>query len=183
MKNKNLIRNVFEESKKTKLLLSIYQDCNDINKFFVGYVLEIFQDSILIDIFDEYGKNDGYLLLRLMDIIKVEKDSIYLNNLNKFIFIENAKLDTLTAKGQNGIVDIISLCRKNNILLTIELIYDDFIIGFVSDEDDDYYQIETYSKDGLYQGKTFIKYTDIQRLHFLGNEEKNLLTLINNQVT
>jgi len=45
------------------------------DKFYVGYIVEIFDDSILLYSYNEDGKEDGDLLIRLVDM----KKRIFLN--------------------------------------------------------------------------------------------------------
>ena len=58
------------------------------DKFYVGYIVEIFDDSILLYSYNEDGKEDGDLLIRLVDM----KKRIFVNNclalLYRFQFIQ-----------------------------------------------------------------------------------------------
>ena len=49
------------------------------DKFYVGYIVEIFDDSILLYSYNEDGKEDGDLLIRLVDM----KKRIFLNFLKQ----------------------------------------------------------------------------------------------------
>jgi hypothetical protein len=182
MKEKSLLKKIINESKKHKLLLSVYDDRREVDNFYVGYVVEVFEDSILLDSFNENGDNDGCILIRLVDIFKIEKGSTYLKNLafitNQLISGAVQQQRSFKEEGKDGIVDVISACRKNKILVTVKLIYTDYIIGFITEEDEERYLIETYSKNGMCQGYSLIEYKDIQNIHFEGKEEKNILKLI-----
>lgn len=92
---KDLLNVLLEESQKKQLLLSIYDNRNDIDKFYVGYIVNLYDDSILIYSYNENGEGDGYLLIRLVDIYKIEKESDYLNSLN--ILVEQ---NTSTTRSQ-----------------------------------------------------------------------------------
>ncbi len=182
MKTMNLLKDFFDDSKKKNSLLSIYDNKNEIDKFYVGYVVDLFDDSILLYSFDENGEKDGYLLIRLVDIFKIEKESIYLNNLS-FLIKQNELINKKQSKrfkkeSKDGIISISSMCQKNKILLTIKLIYEDYLTGYIVGEDNEYFLIETYSNDGLQNGYNLIEYRDIQNLHFAGKEEENLIKLI-----
>jgi hypothetical protein len=182
MKEKNLLKKIINESKKKKLLLSVYDNRSEVDNFYVGYVIEVFEDSILLYSLNEDGDNDGYILIRLADIFKIEKGSTYLKNLafitNPLISDSVQQQRSFKEEGKEGIVDITSVCKKNKILVTIKLIYTDYIIGFITEEDEERYLIETYSKNGICQGYSLIEYKDIQNVHFEGKEEKNILKLI-----
>jgi hypothetical protein len=182
MKNNNLSKNYFDESKKNKLLLSFYTNKNNVEKFNVGYVLETYKDSVLINSVGKYGEDDGYMLLRFVDIFQICKDSIYLKNLqlclNENFGYDKYQITNLKLTGEQGIADIMTLCKEHKILLSIQMIYDVCLYGFILDEDNEHYLLESYTMDGNKDGNCLIKYTDIQSIGFGGNDEKKLKILI-----
>jgi len=111
--------------KKDRSLISIYDDKDNISSFYIGYVIEIFSDSILILSLDEFEQEDGYILTRFVDIFKIEKDSIYLNKASSIVRMTNIP-DTkfkVLKKGdllENGINTIIAKCNKEKKLLSIK---------------------------------------------------------------
>ena len=180
---KKLLGDLFDESKRNNTILSIYDNKNETEKFYAGYIVEIFDDSILMHSFNENGEGDGYLLIRKVDIFKIEWESIYLNNLNFLVkqndHIYDEQHNKFRREGINGISEIISICKEYKILLTIKLIYEDYITGYIVEEDDEYFIVEIYSTDGMRNGYNLIEYRDIQNLHFEGKEEYNLVKLLN----
>lgn len=186
MRVKDLLNELLDESQKKQVLLSIYDNRNDIDKFYVGYIVEIFDDSILLYSYDENGEEDGYLLIRLVDIFKIEKESIYLSSLN-ILVKQNVSTDRKQNKKfkkdeEEGIPKITSICHEQKILMTIKLIYEDFIVGYVVEKDAEYLLIEKYSKNGMRDGYNLIWFRDIQNIHFDGKEEKNLIKLLKTSV-
>lgn len=169
--------------KKDKSLISVYDDKDDISSFYIGYVIEIFLDSILILSLDEFEQEDGYILIRFVDIFKIEKDSIYLNrvsSITSMASIGSTKFKVLK-KGdllENGIDTIIAFCNKNKKLISIKSIYMDYITGFIKESDEDFILIETYQNTGECNGIAIIKYEDIQSLAFDRREELSRLSLI-----
>lgn len=182
MKVKDLLNELLGESQKKQTLLSIYDNKDDIDKFYVGYIVEIFDDSILLYSYDENGEEDGYLLIRLVDIFKIEKESAYLNGLNILVKQKDSTNREQNNKfrndGKEGIAEVISVCHEKRILVTIKLIYEDFIAGYIVEKDDEYLLIEKYSKNRARDGYNLIWFRDIQNIHFDGKEEKNLIKLL-----
>lgn len=116
MKVKDLLNELLDKSEKKQTLLSIYDNRDDIDKFYIGYIVEIFDDSFLLYSYDENGEEDGYFLIRLVDIFKIEKESAYLNGLNILV-----KQNASTDRGQNnmfkndekdGIAEVASVCHE-----------------------------------------------------------------------
>lgn len=169
--------------KKNKSLISVYDNKDDISSFYIGYVIEIFSDSMLILSLDEFGQEDGYILSRLVDIFKIEKDSIYLNKASSIIRMTNIpdtkfkvlKKDDLL---ESGIDSIIAKCNREKKLISIQSIYMDCITGFIKEYDEDFISIETYQNTGENNGIAIIKYEDIQSLAFDRSEELSRLSLI-----
>jgi hypothetical protein len=177
METVNLLNTILEDSKKNRILLSVYEDKNDVEKFYVGYVVNVYSDTLLLFSLDEYGINDGYLLVRMEDIYKIEQNTSYLEKLT--ILANNEYNYFLKLDGEQGIAETMSFCKEKQILVTIKLIFDDIIIGYVSEEDDERYLIKNVSKEGIMNGVCLIEYKDIQNVHFDGKEEKNILKLMN----
>lgn len=169
--------------KKDKSLISVYDDKDNISSFYIGYVIDIFLDSILILSLDELQQEDGYILIRFVDIFKIEKDSIYLTRVSSIInvgSIHSAKFKLLE-KGdllKNGIDTIIAFCNKDKKLISIKSIYMDYVTGFIKKSDEDFILIETYQNTGKNNGIAIIKREDIQSLAFDRKEELSCLSQI-----
>lgn len=169
--------------KKNKSLISVYDDKDDISSFYVGYVIEIFSDSILILSLDEFEQEDGYILTRFIDIFKIEKDSIYLNKVSsiiRMINIPDVKFKILKKDDllDNGIDTIIRKCNKEKKLLSIKSIYMDYITGFIKEYDEEFILLKVYQNTGENNGIVIMKYEDIQSLAFDRKEELSRLSLI-----
>lgn len=178
-----LLINKLKDIKKDKSLISIYDDKDSISSFYIGYVIEIFTDSILILSLDEFEQEDGYVLIRFVDIFKIEKDTIYLKKASAIIRIAdvpNLKFKILEKDAllENGIDTIILKCNKENKLISIKSIYMDIITGFIKEYDADFIILETYLNTGENNGIAIIKYEDIQSLAFDRSDELSLLTRI-----
>jgi hypothetical protein len=170
-------------SRKKRELISVYDDKEDITNFYIGYIVEVFSNSILILSLDEFEQEDGYVLIRFADIFKIEKDSIYLDKVSSII--KTKKIPELKFKLfrkdellENGIDAVIAKCQKEKRLLSIKLIYMDYITGFIKKYDDDFIILEAYRNTGKDNGTVIIKYEDIQSLAFDRSEELSCLSLI-----
>jgi len=182
---KNTLIECFEESKEKESIISIFDEKDNIGNFHVGYVKEIFENSILIQSYNKYGMTDGLILIRLVDIFKVEKETEYLMKRMmpaiKYHYSSDEKqLDFVTTSQFNdGIQSLIDCCKNNNILISIKLIYSDYVTGYIIEYDDENLLIKTYSEYGVYVGNTFIKYEDILSIACDRQEERIISLLIN----
>ena len=62
--------------------------------------------------------------------------------------------------------------------MTVKLIYEDFVAGYIVGKDEEYLLIEKHSKNGARDGYNLIWFRDIQNIHFDGKEEKHLIKLL-----
>ena len=178
MKKKiNIFLKELNKSKDNQQLLPFYDDKNDLAIFHVGYIQSIFYDSILILTINEIGLEDGCVLLRFEDIYKVEKRSRYLDKMSVPKYSNKSScLEPLSSK--NGIYTVIEYCKISKILLSVKLIYQDYLIGFIEKSDDEIVLLSKYTKTGDFDGDVFIKIEDIQSFAFSREEENSLLKLI-----
>ena len=169
-------------------LIAIYDDKNDNNKFHVGIIHKIYDESFVIKSFNLCGLEDGLILIRNTDVYKISKDNSYLRRLEVLIknhdkIIKTKALNNLlNSEAQNGIENVLKECYNNDFVLVIKLIYDDKFIGKISHIDEEFIQLVCYSDYGEVEGVTLIKYEDIESVYFNGIEEKLITYLIANKI-
>jgi hypothetical protein len=177
---KEILINRFENC-----LISVYENKNEVDVFHVGYIKEIYDDSFLIQSYNHKGVMSGFILIRNVDVFKISKDTIYLNKID--LIINNQQIiNKQISLGYNttndnvgcGIEYIIENCKKEDILVTIKLIYEDKIIGKIIDYDDEYIQIGCYTEYGEKDGISLIEYSDIESIYFDGIDERIIKLLI-----
>ena len=174
----NILLNALNKSKTNKELLSFYDEKDNNNEFYIGYVSMIFNDSFLISSFDQEGEPDGYILIRYVDIYKIEKDTLHLKKFSSLYTGEKENFFENESTTNDGIDYLLLKLKSENCLLSIKLIYQDYITGFLSRFDDEFIIIEMYTNLGISNGKVIIKYEDIQSLAFGRKEEKTIFKLI-----
>jgi len=174
---KNLFNEMLQESMLNKTFLEIYHEEND-DKFEVGYVLAIFDDSILIHSVDKYGNEDGYCSIFLKNIYKIGKNTKYIENLMIDLLNAKSSLHQLLIKyisqKENCLLAIIEFCAINNILLNITLNNDVVINGLIKQFDNDSLIIDSLFDDGSYEGQYLVNLSDISSTEFESKSEKKI---------
>ncbi|MDL2306276.1 hypothetical protein LJC72_13250 [Bacteroides sp. OttesenSCG-928-D19] len=111
----------------------------------------------------------------MIDLFKIEIDTPYLKkiipHLKKNTILQN-KVQT------DGIDYLLKECKSTNKILSLKLIYQDYISGSIISYDNNYVVIKTYTQLGEYRGKSIVKYEDIQNLAFERKEEKIISKLM-----
>lgn len=170
---KNKILNAY----KNKKLIGIYTDSNNPDSFFVGYILHVDELSYILYEVSPYGKFDGYSSNLIEDIIKLEEDSIYLNNINKLISYYNIEVnDIIIDKSRPiifGFLEFIKSTKKICSVLSYNSdIYD--IVGFVKKYNNESIEILQIDSDSNVDGVVQINLDNIEKIVCSSNEEKKL---------
>lgn len=121
---------------KKNQLVEIYSSSED--SFTVGYI--IFEDKkrILLNSIDDQGKNDGYLLFKKDIIEKIERETDYLEKIEKYRnFWGKSKLgtsDNPVFTEKPNFYDLIKYAHKYKKVITLATSFDyyDYTTGFVS---------------------------------------------------
>ena len=174
-----------EESRQKRKLLSIYDDKNDIYSFRVGIVIMMFSDSVLIVQFNKRGESNGYILLRLVDIFKIEEDTKYLIRWSALLSLETDFVPFQTSSVPNprwieeyGIDYIIEMCNIEKKMVTIWLIYEDSFTGFITYYNGNELLVSVYSDQGIFDGVTVVEYKNIRSLAFDSADERAVMRMI-----
>jgi len=183
MEEKKLFNKILDESIEKKLLISIYDNRSDTDKFSVGYVITHFNDSVLLHSVDKYSQYSGYELRPIEDIFKIGQTTEYNNNLDityseSPFLLHNEMIQTISEK-ESGISAIIEFCFQNKVLLKTYFSYGDQISGFIKEINDDYFLIDSYYIDGSYEGTYLVQKSNISLIDFDSENEKKLERLIN----
>ncbi len=110
--------------KETQALCEIYLNFEDLTKFLVGIIINYDNDYCIVKSLDEFGKDDGLTCFLIKDIIKIQTNTLYLQNIVKLRdfcddkkqkFNENlASFDDFCAYAQKaGKICSFEICESN----------------------------------------------------------------------
>ena len=167
---------------KNKKLIGIYTDSINPNSFSVGYILHIDELSYILYEVSPYGKFNGYSCNLIEDIIKIEEDSIYLNNINKLFSYYNAEVNDILIDESRpiifGFLDYINSTKKICSILSCNSdVYD--IVGFVKKTNQNSVEISQVNENSFRDGLIEINLDNIERIVFDSNDEIKLEILYN----
>ncbi|MBC8592940.1 hypothetical protein H8744_06660 [Oscillospiraceae bacterium N12] len=175
---------ILKQSRQERGILAFYDNVDDASCFIVGYVEVLFKNALLVATFDEMGVDDGFILLRFEDFFKIEKGSLYLKQLLKKSYFHPDFTLLSEKKGlihKDGINSMIDTCKSYSILVTIQLIYGDYITGIISDYDGKALSITVYSVQGFCAGVVLIKKEDIRGIAFERNKEREIAVFVDKE--
>ncbi|MDD7314166.1 MAG: hypothetical protein PUH11_00360 [Bacilli bacterium] len=163
---------------KNKKLIGIYTDSINPNSFSVGYILHADENSYILYNISPYGKFDGYSCELVEDIIKIEEDSKYLNNIQKLInYYKLDVVDEMLFDDSKPIVfNFIEFIKSSNSICSILTdnsdIYD--IVGFIKKYNKKSIEILQIDSDSYEDGIIKINIDNIEKIVCSSNDEKKL---------
>jgi len=120
--------------RKNKILAGIYTNKETPDSFAVGYILNVNENDILVELFNPRGEFDGYFVKKTNEIYDYEKEGDeYIDKIKKLIGIknENEIRPTITITG-NNIFDIINYANINNFIMFLLIEnYNDAPYGYI----------------------------------------------------
>jgi len=176
---KNLFKELLLNSKHNNILLSIYTDKDDTDKFLVGYVCEFDNDFILIKKITPNGVFDGFSSLLIGDVYSIEYNDSYINKIQ-----HNIKGDIINLRKDVEILlesnfrfdDIIRLSMDMHYCLSINSIFDRTFIGYIKDFDGENIIVSNIDEYNKSDGFSLFKISEIERISLFDVE----LNMINN---
>lgn len=146
-----------------KKITEIYINENETDRFVLGYILFCDDEWVLIKCINEYGEEDGYLVISKNDIYRLSNDSIYINDMQ--YIIDNKITFSCLAINDNNVIEY---ALKQSSLLAIRLFKSGFdnIYGFVKSKKENNICLECFDDHGNYDGKTCIDINSITSIEF-----------------
>lgn len=153
-------------------LVEVYAQ-DEINSFDVGYLFDVDEDWVLLKSYDRYGKYDGYMLLRLETIFKINSKTLYLENIERLITDKNSH----NLKLNDGLlVSALNYIREKSVA-SIILDNGDAIIGKIKSFDETCITVEVYTDCGIKDGNSLIFIDSISTIIF---ENRGCIDIQNN---
>ncbi|MFV0537819.1 MAG: hypothetical protein ACK5M3_10650 [Dysgonomonas sp.] len=166
----NLIKEILDDSKKYKKLISIYIYGEE--GFYCGYVEDY--NDVLLEIvhYTKYGKCDGTLVLKLEDIFSIDCDDDYgrqmsylIANTEKFDNIQAVKV--LASKTENWQYDVLKkyvLIEDSIVNISVGTRDEDSYMGHVLKLDNDFVLMRVITNYGFVEGPSLFRLQDISAI-------------------
>lgn len=146
-----------------KKMTSIYTDVDNYDCFAVGYIVTLKNKKILVFHIGSHGEDDGYSVINIEDIYRIETESKYINKLKALCNVnleEKIKINTT----DDLLMDLLNAAIHSQCIITLSLNHmSNLLMGYVIKiEDNKVYmlQIDQYGED---DGHTVFFYDEIQR--------------------
>lgn len=145
-------------------LTSIYTDVNNCDRFAVGYIMDVTETQALILNIGLHGEFDGYTVIKVDDIYRIETQSKYLKKING---LSDVNIDTVfeIKTTDDLLIDVLNKAieRKSIVVVGVGDI-DNSIMGYVEKVEDNKVYIEQVNEYGESDGSSVILYNEIVRV-------------------
>lgn len=146
-----------------KKVVSIYTDVDNYDCFAVGYIVALKNEKILVYHIGSHGEDDGYSVINIGDIYRIETESKYINKLRDLSNVnveETIKFNTT----DDLLMDLLNEAIHSQCIVKLSLNHiSNLLMGYVIKiEDNKVYmlQIDQYGED---DGHTVFFCNEIQR--------------------
>lgn len=149
-------------------LYSIYLDCEDTNVFYVGKLIGIDEDYILLQSVNPFGEDDGIICFKKCNVYRIDYNGIYENNISKLTQFTSYDIELK----DNIIINLLEFAKHHNYIIEFEL-YDNEennTKGYVKDITDNQVTIRLIDESGRNDGETIIL---IESISLLGCNSKS----------
>ena len=122
-KEMNILKKEIEECKLNNEIAGFYFNESKLNSLFVGYVDMVKDNIIRIRAVSPEGLDDRYILRRLSDIIKIERNTLYLKKIKKIAenlhYLEKNIEINNTEEENDLLTDTLKTAKEKKLLITL----------------------------------------------------------------
>ena len=183
------MREIFKKylinAKENNKLVAIRTNIEDADKFSVGYILGLNDETISIKAINPQGLPDGVFTIQTKDLYGIDIDDIYIRKLE--IREKNAKkifsdipAPSFFSDVTVNISKILLKAKDSRQLIHINFYRDIGLYGLINEIDEEEFVIEVYNEDGLYDGTSVFLIEDIKNINW-DDEDIRLIDILKNK--
>lgn len=173
-------KEMLENFKKNKKLVSLYSNVKNKDAFNVGFIVDYDSKFLLLNSISEYGKYDGILLIYIDDIFRIDIDSNYENKLLRLL--NNKEITNYKFKKIGSCIEkLFNYAKENNSIISISFFDSDYksdVIGKVKSYNTNLVEICCYDEYGKVDGISYINISEINYASLDSLDEKMITNLI-----
>ncbi len=162
-------------------LVEIYEDSSDEDKFEVGFVINVTEDSYTLDTIDPIGRYSGVFFGDLSDIIRIAAGTQYLAGMELLVQHQLRSSDGASWKGPrenshrfpmfSSTFEVATYARENRMLVQMVDGAKGVFYGFVKGVSAEHIELLEVNRLGIEDGLQFLALNDIARIDFGGPHE------------
>ena len=147
--------------KAKNTLCEIYDDINDNESYYLGYILAYDENTVLIESVSTNGTHDGYYCLLIEDIFEIRKDTNYIKNCLKLMGHNAFKRKKLSLDDKDVLNAFLQHIKTGKLLCSIELLNSADLSGYIETVNSEIAEINLVDENGQPDGNSIIRISDI----------------------
>ncbi len=168
---KDFFRKYLEQAKNENKLVAIRTNNEDTDKFSVGYILGINDQTINIKAINPNGLPDGTFSINTTDLYGIDLDDRYLKQLaTKQKFAKEIFADTPSPSffedGEVNIKTILEKASEKKQLIHVNFYRDLGLYGYVNEINEEEFVFEVYNDNGEYDGISVYLIEDVKNINW-----------------
>lgn len=101
--------------------VAIYNDTNDRDDSYVGFVKAVTKEEVLLYAIDVAGLSNGFMVMKIDDIFRVEEDTNYIKKIHKLYTLQDQKHEELICEKDTLTESLFHFAKTNNRVVNIDL--------------------------------------------------------------
>ena len=168
------MNDIIKQLCNTDELVEIYTNPMDSDKFGVAYIVACSDEHFLVHSFQENDLDDGYYVDCIDSVMRIQRNTIYLNNMLQFIKPKTGKYQL--PKGYwpdlNLFGAVLSLCQEKQLVAQVAVNHEYSKFGWIKSFNDDVLEMDCLDCDGMFDGTTYLRMENINMVGFGGVDEE-----------
>lgn len=162
-------------------LVEIYEDSSDEDKFEVGFVVNVTEDTYTLDTIDPIGRYNGVYIGDLNDVIRIAAGTQYLAGMELLVQHQLRATENSGWKGPressnrfptfSSTFEVATYARENRMLVQMMDGAKGVFFGFVKSVSAEHIELLEVNRLGIEDGLQFLALDDIARIDFGGPHE------------
>lgn len=163
---------------KNEIVL-IYSNFLKLNKFSAGKIAYVFNEEILLKHFLPNGKYDGYQVISIEDIIKIEHKTQYSQKIAKLAKYYDSVHEDIEVIKENGFITILEFAKEKNKVVSIEFLESgrNDVIGYIGEVNNDRCVVHQLDEFGNDDGQVLFELSNITFVS-CDNDEESVLDVL-----
>lgn len=160
-------------------MIAIYTDTDD-EWFGAGMVFKVDDNFLILKAIDPTGLQDGLILFRIEDIVKIERNTLYLQKLTKLMNVKNIGFSNYDIPTNDFINWFLQESKKRNIIINIQLLQSRHcdVMGVVKEINTHSCIILQFNNIGQLDGECQFALEDISSIKFDSGESRDIKLIL-----
>lgn len=161
---------------ESKSIGSFFCDQAESGKHLTGYIAAYKEDELLIKHISPSGYYDGFILIHISDLIRVDIAGQYEQKISTLYTLREQKHPNLNCAGECIFFTLMEFAQNNQLIVSLEL--DDCVLsGFVQSFSEDHVHLEVLDEYGRTDGDTYLLSDEILSVALDTSTEQNIKLL------